>query len=45
MNDKDKPDIGNLNNDVFKCELDPESKMKLVEDKEKVKRLFIKVNQ
>ena len=45
MNDKDKPDIGNLNNDVFKCELDPEHKMKLVEGGEKGKELFIKVNQ
>ena len=42
MNDKNKPDIGNLNNDVFKCELDPESKMKLVEDKEKGLKAFYK---
>ena len=42
MKDKDKPDIGNLNNDVFKCELDPENKMKLVEDKEKGQKAFYK---
>ena len=30
---KSKKDIGNLNNDVFKCELDPNDKLKLVEDK------------
>ena len=34
MKDKDKKDIGNLNNHGFNCELDPENKMKLVEDKE-----------
>ena len=42
MIDKDKPDIGNLNNDVFKCELDPEHKMKLVEGGEKGQRAFYK---
>ena len=42
MNDKDKPDIGNLNNDVFKCELDPQNKMKLVEDEEKGQKAFYK---
>ena len=42
MSDKDKKDIGNLNNDVFKCELDPQNKMKLVEDKEKGQKAFFK---
>ena len=42
MRDKDKKDIGNLNNDVLKCELDPQNKMKLVEDKEKGQKAFYK---
>ena len=42
MEDKYKKDIGNLNNDVFKCELDPQNKMKLVEDKEKGQKAFYK---
>ena len=42
MNDKDKPDIGNLNNDVFKCDLDPNKKLKLVEGGEKGQRAFYK---
>jgi hypothetical protein len=42
MDDKHKKDIGNLNNDVFKCELDPTKKLKLVEDKEKGQKAFYK---
>ena len=42
MRDKDKKDIGNLNNHAFNCELDPENKMKLVEDKEKGQKAFYK---
>jgi|TARA_R100000458_G_C8210859_1_gene198375 hypothetical protein len=37
-----KKDIGNLNNDVFKCELDPDNKLKLVEDKEKGQKAYYK---
>ena len=39
---KSKKDIGNLNNDVFKCELDPDNKLKLVEDKEKGQKAYYK---
>ena len=42
MKDKDKKDIGNLNNKVLGCELDPENKMNLVEDKEKGQKAFYK---
>ena len=35
-----KKDIGNLNNDVFKCELDPTNKLKLVEDEEKGQKAY-----
>jgi hypothetical protein len=38
----DKQDIGNLNNDVFKCELDPGNQLKLVEDKEKGQKAYYK---
>ena len=40
MEDKHKKDIGNLNNDVFKCELDPKKKLKLVEGGDKGQRAF-----
>ena len=37
-----KKDIGNLNNDVFGCELDPQNKLKLVEDREKGQKAYYK---
>ena len=40
MRDKDKKDIGNLNNHAFNCELDPQNKMKLVKDKEKGQKAY-----
>ena len=40
MEDKHKKDIGNLNNDVFKCELVPKKKLKLVEGGDKGQRAF-----
>tara|TARA_R100001163_G_scaffold12273_1_gene11389 strand:+ start:691 stop:948 length:258 start_codon:yes stop_codon:yes gene_type:complete len=39
---KEKKDIGNLNNKVFGCELDPTSKLKLVEDKDKGQQAYYK---
>ena len=42
MEDKYKKDIGNLNNDVFKCELDPNKKLKLVEGGDKGQKAFYK---
>ena len=40
MEDKYKKDIGNLNNDVFKCELDAKKKLKLVEGGDKGQKAF-----
>ena len=37
-----KKDIGNLNNKVFGCELDPENKLELHEDKEKGQQAYYK---
>ena len=40
--DKPKKDIGNLNNKVFGCELDPTNKLSLVEDKDKGQQAYYK---
>ncbi len=37
-----KKEIGNLNNDVFKCELDPTNKLELYEDKNKGQQAYYK---
>ena len=37
-----KKDIGNLNNDFLGCELDPQNKLKLVEDSEKGQKAYYK---
>ena len=37
-----KKEIGNLNNKVFGCELDPTNKLELYEDKEKGQKAFYK---
>jgi len=39
---KPKKDIGNLNNDVLRCELDPTNKLSLVEDKDKGQQAYYK---
>lgn len=38
----EKKDIGNLNNKTFNCELDPQRKLKLVEDKDKGQKAYYK---
>ena len=39
---KPKKEIGNLNNKVFNCELDPTNKLELYEDKEKGQQAYYK---
>ena len=39
---KPKKDIGNLNNKVLGCELDPTNKLSLVEDKDKGQQAYYK---
>ena len=39
---KPKKDIGNLNNKVLGCELDPTNKFKLVEDQDKGQQAYYK---
>ena len=40
-----KKDIGNLNNNNFKVELDPKKELKLVEDKDKGQQAYYKGNK
>ena len=37
-----KKDIGNLNNKTFGCQLDPDKKLKLVENKDKGQQAYYK---
>jgi len=37
-----KKDIGNLNNKTFGCQLDPDKKLKLVQDKDKGQQAYYK---
>ena len=39
---ENKKDIGNLNNKEFGCQLDPDKKLKLVEDKDKGQQAYYK---
>ena len=39
---ENKKDIGNLNNKTFGCRLDPDNKLKLVEDKGKGQQAYYK---
>ena len=39
---ENKKDIGNLNNKEFGCQLDPDKKLKLVEDRDKGQQAYYK---
>ena len=39
---ENKKDIGNLNNKTFGCKLDPDKKLKLVNDKDKGQQAYYK---